>query len=116
MESLSVLVDFQSSVLALGRTSFPVRPYVPPPATGASDMGSSQRSAAENKGVRSVEVNMDLRNVEEIRCSCGGHGVTYKGCEIRKKAIEIQKIKSVNNMSRAEAVKRAQSETGGGES
>lgn len=103
MESLSVLVDFQSKGLSFPVR--PVRPYVPPPVTGASDMGSSQRSAVENKAVQSVEVSMDLRDVEEIRCSCGGRGVTYKGCEIRKKAIEIQQIKSVNNMSRAEAMK-----------
>lgn len=78
-------------------------------------MGSSQRSAVENRGVQSVEVNMDLRRVEEIRCSCGGHSVSFKGCETRKKATEIQPIKPVNTMSRPQAVKRAPSETGGGE-
>lgn len=41
--------------------------------------------------------------------------MTRKDCEIRKEAVETQQVKSVNNMSCAVALKRAQSEKGGGE-
>lgn len=48
-------------------------------------------------------------NGQEKCCNCGGqHRVTYGGCEVRKRAVEIEQEKAVNNVSYAEAVKRVQ--------
>ena len=47
-------------------------------------------------------------NEEDNCCNCGGkHRVSYSGCEVRKSAVEIQKVKAVNIIY-AEAVKRVQ--------
>ncbi len=42
-------------------------------------------------------------------CYCGGqHRVTNGGCEVRKRVVEIEEVKAVNNIRYAEAVKRVQ--------
>lgn len=42
-------------------------------------------------------------------CNCGGwHIVIYGGYEVRKRAVEIEQVKAVNNISYAEAVKEVQ--------
>ena len=47
-------------------------------------------------------------------CNCGGqHNVTYGGCKVRKRVVEIQiQVKTVNNISYADAVKTAQGQKG----
>ena len=38
--------------------------------------------------------------------------MAYGGCEVRKRAVEIQQVKTVNNISYAEAVKTRTKEKG----
>lgn len=51
---------------------------------------------------------------EQIKCcDCGGqHSVTYGGCEVRKRAVGIQQVKTTNNISYGEAVQRIQGQKG----
>ncbi|CAJ1074158.1 uncharacterized protein LOC114158190 [Xyrichtys novacula] len=47
--------------------------------------------------------------MENKCCNCGGqHRVTNGGCESRKRAVEIQQVKTANNISCAEAVRKVQ--------
>lgn len=52
-------------------------------------------------------------NMQDKCCNCGGpHRVTYGGCEVRKRAVEIQQVKTVSNISYSEAVKKVQGQRG----
>lgn len=43
-------------------------------------------------------------------CNCGGeHSATYGGCEIRKRAMKVQNIKTTEGITYAEAIKRVKS-------
>lgn len=76
----------------MGCMSFPVRPYSPPP-------------LRYHKCQRYGQCGGD-HTIEECKdegqgkcCSCGGqHRVTYAGCEVRKKAVEIQQVKIKNQL------------------
>lgn len=95
--------------------SFPVRPYVPPPLRCykcqryghiAVTCKGKQRCAKCGEDHRFEECGV---NVQPKCCNCGGqHSVTYGGCEVRKRAVEIQHVKTTNNISYAEAVKAVQ--------
>lgn len=53
------------------------------------------------------------RNVQPKCCNCGGqHNMTYGGCEVGKRAKEIQQVKTMNNISYAEVVKKVQGQKG----
>lgn len=59
-----------------------------------------------------MEGSTGVRNAEimgRINVNCGGqHRVTFGGCEVRKRAVKIEQVKAVNNISYAEAVNRVQ--------
>lgn len=51
------------------------------------------------------------KNVKAKCCNCGGdHNVACGGCDVRKRAVEVQKVKIKDNISYAEAVKIIQGE------
>lgn len=49
----------------------------------------------------------ECKNGKDTCCNCGGqHMVTYGGCEVWKKAVEIEQIKVINNISYTKATIR----------
>lgn len=84
----------------------------PSRAINAKDMGTSLQFSRGNRGAPSVEVKTDLGNVDDVQdksSNCGWrHRVSYGGCEVRKKAMEVEQVKAAHNISYAEAVKRVQ--------
>ncbi|XP_035998476.1 uncharacterized protein LOC118564421 [Fundulus heteroclitus] len=124
VNSLSVLLEFQDSVLPervkIGCMSYFVRPYVPPPLR-CYKCQRYGHVAAVCKGKQRCPRCGGEHRYEECKgdeqmkcCNCGGqHSVTYAGCEVRKKAVEVQKVKMGSNISYAEAVKRVQGQNSG---
>lgn len=125
VESLSVLLEFDSAVLPekvkVGCLSFPVREFVPPPLRCYKCQLYGHVAAVCRGKQRCPRCSGDHR-VEECGgncdfkcCNCGEqHAVTYGGCEVRKKAVEIQKVKVASSISYAEAVRKVQEQNPGG--
>ena len=123
VESVSGLLEFQNLVLPdkikIGYMSFPVKSYVPPllrcyrcQRYGHIAMAcKGKQRCAKCGGEHRFEDCGD--NVQGKCWNCGGqHNVAYGGCEVRKRAVEIQQVKTVNNISYAEAVKTRTKEKG----
>ncbi len=119
VDSLSILLEFQDSVLPervkIGYMSFAVRPYIPPPIRCYRCQRYGHIAAVCKGKQRCPKCGGDHRieNCEENAqykcCNCGGqHRVTYSGCNVRKRAVEIEQMKVVDNISYAEAVKKVQ--------
>ena len=126
VDSMSVLLEFQDLVLPekvkIGCMSFPVRLYTPPPLRCYKCQRYGHIAAACKGKQRCLKCGGEHR-VEECKaegqdkcCNCGGqHRVTFGGCEVRKRAVEIEQVKAVNNISYAEAVKKVQGQRGRGD-
>ena len=123
VESLSVILEVQGNVLPervqIGCMSFPVRPYVPPPLRcykcqryGHIATACRGKQRCSNCGGEHRFEECEER--EQLKCcNCGGqHRVTFGGCEVRKKTVEIEHVKKVNKLSYAEAVRRVQGQRG----
>lgn len=119
IDSLSVLLEFQDSVLPervkIGYMSFVVRPYIPPPFRCYRCQRYGHIAAVCKGKQRCPKCGGEHRiencgeGVQDNCCNCGGqHRVTYSGCDVRKRAVEIEKVKAVNNISYSEAVKKVQ--------
>lgn len=119
VESQSILLEFQEDVLPerirVGCMSFTVRAYIPPPIRCYKCQRYGHISAICKGKQRCPKCGGEHRyeecreNVQDKCCNCGGqHRVSYGGCEVRKKAVEVEQIKVVHNISYAEALKRAQ--------
>uniref|UniRef100_A0A146QDP1 Zn-dependent peptidases, insulinase domain-containing protein n=1 Tax=Fundulus heteroclitus TaxID=8078 RepID=A0A146QDP1_FUNHE len=116
VQSLSVLLEFHGDVLPdkikIGFMSFPVRPYVPPPLR-CFKCQRYGHIALVCKGKERCAKCGGEHKYEECKgdqikcCNCGGqHNVAYGGCEARKRAAEIQQLKTAKNISYAEAAKK----------
>lgn len=116
VESLSVMLEFQATVLPetikVVCMCFPVRQYIPPPLRcyksqrygHVAVMGKGNQRCPKCGEEHSYD---ECKNEKDTCYNYGGqHRVTY-GCEIRKKDVEIEQIKVINNTSYAEAIKRA---------
>lgn len=124
VESLSLLVEFKGLVLPdrvfVGCMSYPVRLYVPPPLRCYKCQRYGHVAAVCRGNQRCPKCGGDHR-FEECKssgtnkcCNCGGdHAVTFGGCEVRKRAVQIQQVKSANNITYAEAVKKVQGQSDG---
>lgn len=124
VESMSLLVEFGGDALPgrvlIGCMSYPVRPYVPPPLRCFKCQRYGHVAAVCRGNQRCPRCGGDHR-FEECRneavrkcCNCGGeHAVTFGGCEVRKRAVEIQQVKTTSNVTYAEAVKKVQGQSGG---
>lgn len=112
VDSLSVLLEFRESLIPervrVGCMSFPVRPYIQPPLCCCkcqryghiAAVCKGKQRCPKCGGEHRVEECKD--NVQDKCCNCGGqHRVTYEGYEVRKRAVEIQQVKTVNNISYA---------------
>lgn len=119
VESPSVMIEFQENILPerikIGFISFPVRPYIPPPLRCYKCQRYGHIAAVCRGKQRCPKCGGDHKyeecgeNVQDKCCNCGGqHRVSFGGCEVRKKAIEVEKTKTSNNISYAEAVKRVE--------
>lgn len=122
VDSLSVLIEFEGNNLPdkikIGYLSFMVRPYVPPPLRCFKCQRFGHVAAVCRGKQRCLKCGGDHKiedcavTSKEKCCNCGGdHRVTYPGCETRKRAVAVQQIKTTQNISYAEAVKKLQSET-----
>jgi hypothetical protein len=119
MDSLSILLDFHDPVLPervkIGYLSFAVRPFIPPPLRCYKCQKYGHIAAVCKGKQRCPKCGGEHRienceeNTQDKCCNCGGqHRVTYSGCNVRKRAEEIEQVKVVNNISYAEAVKKVQ--------
>lgn len=119
MESLSVELRFDGDVLPdkvkLGFISYTVRPFVPPPLRcfNCQKYGHVAAVCKSRKRCARCGGEHDYGKCEGagIRCcNCGGdHNVAFGGCEVRKRAIEVQNEKARKNITYAEAVKMVDS-------
>ncbi len=116
-DSLSVLIKFDEPRLPnkvyIGYMSYEVRPYIPPPLrcfkcqkyghVAAVCKGKQRcgRCAGEHEYGKCEE------GAKLKCCNCGGeHTSAYRGCEMSKKAAEVQRVKISQGISYAEAVRK----------
>lgn len=109
-----MLLDFQERVLpdkvTVGYMRYNVRAYVPPPLR-CFKCQKYGHIAAACKGKQKCgkcggeHEDGKCKDGTELKCAnCGGaHSVAYGGCEVRKKAVEVQQLKVKMNISYAEA-------------
>lgn len=120
-ESLSVMLRFESSEVLpskvrIGYVRFHVREYVRAPLRCyncqryghiASVCRAKKRCAHCGE---EHEYGKCGRNVEAKCCNCGGaQNVAYRGCEVSKRAVEIEKERDGNKLSYVETVKKVDS-------
>lgn len=118
-DSLSVMIRFEEEQLPtkvyLGYMSYNVRPYVPPPlrcfkcqkyghiAAVCKGKQRCARCAGEH------EYGKCERGAQPKCCNCGGeHSSAYRGCEVSKRAVEVQKVRVEQGVTYAEAARRVQ--------
>lgn len=119
VSSLSVLLEFEGTVLPdrvkIGCMSFPVRVFVPPPLRcykwqrygHIAVVCKGKQKCPKCGGEHRFEECGD--NVLDKCSNCGGqHRVSFGGCEVSKKAVEVEQVKVTHNISYAEAVRRVQ--------
>lgn len=116
-DSLSVLLHFQEDVLPsrvkVGFLSYIVKKYAAPPIrcykcqryghVAAICKGKQRCGKCEGEHQYG-----ECSDKDKLKCcNCGGeHSAGYGGCEARKKAAEVQKVKVATGISYAEAIKR----------
>lgn len=115
MESLSVELRFEGDELPdkvkLGFISYSVRPFVAPPLRcyNCQKYGHVATVCKSRKRYARCGGEHDYGKCEGAGikcCNCGGdHNVAFGGCEVRKRAIEMQNEKNKKNMTSAEAAK-----------
>lgn len=125
VESQTVLLTFSSEVspqrVELGYLSFQVKPYIRPPLR-CFNCQRFGHVAAVCRGRRKCgkcggDHNYgDCESESSLCCpNCGEeHSAAYKGCRHYVKALEIQKVRSNERVSYAEALKRVNNEQGAG--
>lgn len=119
--SLSVMIKFNESKLPgkvyIGYMSYEVRPYILPPlrcfkcqkyghvAAICKDKQRCGRYAGEHEYEKCGE------GVELKCCNCGGqHSSAYRRCEASKRAMEVRRVKALQGITYAEAVKKVSKE------
>ena len=123
-DSESVLLEFEEEILpmkvTLGYLSYSVREYVPKPMR-CYNCQRFGHTAKYCKGKRRCpkcgedHEFKDCRQEQPKCCSCGGsHSVAYGGCEVMKKEVLIQQVRTQNKTTYAEAVKMVKQREGQG--
>lgn len=116
-ESMSVMIQFEGINLPirvkLGFVSFSVREYVPPPLRcfKCQRMGHTASVCKGKMRCAKCGGEHDYGKCEEgaeIKCcNCGGrHSAAYAGCPVQQEAREVQKIKTVQHLTYAEATRK----------
>lgn len=116
-DSLSVLVTFDEKRLPekilIGYMCYEVRPYVPPPLR-CFKCQRFGHVASVCKGKQTCgrcggnhEYGKCAEGTKLKCCNCGGeHSSAYRGCEVSKRAEEVQRIKTTQGISYAEAARK----------
>ncbi len=116
-ESMSVMIQFEGSTLPLrvklGFVSFSVREFIPPPLRcfKCQRMGHTAKFCKGKihcaKCGGEHEYGKCEEGVEIKCCNCGGgHSAAYAGCPVQQEAREVQKVKTVQNVTYAEATRK----------
>lgn len=119
--SLSVLLTLQEPKqperIMIGYVSYQTRPYVPPPTRCFKCQRYGHIALVCKAKCRCARCGgeHEYGKCEEgtkIKCcNCGGeHSAAYKGCEMHKKAVQVQNVKVKEQISYAEAIKRVNKE------
>lgn len=117
-KNLSVMLEFKGEVLPklvmTGFMRYNVRAYIPPPLRCYKCQKYGHIAAyckgKHAKGAGGEHEYSKCGPGAQLKCSnCGeAHSVSYRECEVRKRAKEIQQMRVENRMSYAEAAKRVQ--------
>lgn len=119
-ESLSVMLRFESSEVLpskvmIGYVSFQVRAYVCAPLRCYNCQRYGHIASVCRAKKRCAHCGEEHEygkfgsNVEAKCCNCGGaHNVAYRGCEARKRAVEIEKERDGNKHMRKQLKKWTQ--------
>lgn len=116
MDSLSVRLKLEGKEvpdrIKMGYISYPIRKYIAPPLRCYNCQRYGHTASVCKSKMRCArcggehEFGKCGEGVGLKCCNCGGsHNVAYGGCEVRKKAVEVQQEKARNNRTYAEAVK-----------
>ncbi|MGL4647017.1 MAG: hypothetical protein ACRCVL_08025, partial [Cetobacterium sp.] len=113
-DSLSVMIKFDEarlpSKLFIGYMSYEVRTYIPPPLRCFEKCQKYGHVAAVCKGKQRCgrcsgehEYVKCGEGVQLKCCNCGGeHSAAYRGCEASKRAMEVQRVRSLQRITYAE--------------
>ncbi|XP_026114930.1 uncharacterized protein LOC113093328 [Carassius auratus] len=116
MDSLSVRLKLEGKEvpdrIKLGYISYPIRQYIAPPLRCYNCQRYGHTALVCKSKMRCArcggehEFGKCGEGVGLKCCNCGGnHNAAYGGCEVRKKAVEVQQEKTKNKGTYAEAVK-----------
>jgi len=123
-ESMSVMILFEGSNLPtrvkIGFVSFLVREFIPPPLRcfNCQRMGHTANFCKGRMRCAKCGGEHEYDKCEEgvvIKCcNCGGgHSAAYAGCPVQQEAREVQKVKSGQNLTYAEAVRKVKGKSKG---
>lgn len=119
-DTLSVVVQFERTLpksVQMGYINYSVREYIPPPIRcyKCQRMGhTAQQCKGKLSCVRCGGQHKygKCEKDAKIKCNCGGeHSAAFGGCEVKREAREARKVKILNKVSYAEALKKVR-ETG----
>lgn len=119
----TVMLEFQGELIPkrvmLGLMSYMVREYIPKPMRCfkcqkfghvAARCKEEQSRCARCGGKH--EYGKCGKGVQPKCCNCGGaHSAAYWGCEVMKREVEIQKMRTEKKLSYAEAAKQMKGQT-----
>ncbi|XP_067275529.1 uncharacterized protein [Pseudorasbora parva] len=121
IETESVLVEFETKdvpkELYYGFMVYNIREYVPKPMRcyNCQEFGHMAKVCKGKRRCARCSGDHEYGKCgEEVRpkcCNCGGsHSVAFWGCEVMRKEVKIQQIKTKEKLSYVEAVKRTEQE------
>lgn len=116
-DSLSVMVTFDEETLPkkilIGYMCYDVRLYIPPPLRcyKCQRFGHIAAFCKGKQRCGKCSGEHEYGKCEEGAklkcCNCGGdHSSAYRGCEVSKRQAEVQRVKAVQGISYAEALKK----------
>lgn len=116
-ETGSILLEFEGEYLPskvyLGYIAYSVREYIPKPLRCFKCQRFGHTAAVCKGKVRCPRCGEDHeydkcgKKMQPKCCNCGGeHSVTYAGCRIMKREMQIQQVRVKNKISYAEAIKK----------
>lgn len=115
--SLSVLLILDEvkmpERIMIGYVSYLMRPYIPPPIRCFKCQRYGHIASACKSKTRCAkcggehEYGKCEKGTKIKCCNCGGeHSAAYKGCEMHKRAVQVQNVKVKESITYAEAIKK----------